>query len=64
MDYGYGSYAWTMSSDYFVKEAFRNVKKFIREYNMEYNKKLYDIHYSPKNTFSVVGYRPEFDTSS
>jgi hypothetical protein len=59
-----GSYAWIMSSDSYVKEAVKNVKKRMKEEGGEYNKKLSDVNYSPKNPYSAVDYRPELDTSS
>ena len=54
--YGDGSYTWTTSSDFYVKESIKNVKKRLKKYGLEYNKKLYDIRYSPKNLFSSVDY--------
>ena len=62
VDYGDVSYAWTMRLDYYVKEDIRNVKKNIKDETMDFNKKLYDINCSPKNTFSAVKKRPEWDT--
>ena len=51
-----------MRLDYYVKEDIRNVKKNIKDETMDFNKKLYDINCSPKNTFSAVKKRPEWDT--
>ena len=63
VSYADGSYAWSMSSDSYVKEAIKNVKARLRRDGLEYNKKLSDINYSPQNPFSAVNYRPELDTS-
>ena len=49
--YGDGSYAWTMSSDSYIKETINNADKRIKEDSLEYNKKLSDVNYSPKNIF-------------
>ena len=53
-----------MISNLYVKEAINNVKKRLKEDGMEYNKKLYDVNYSPKNPFSSVEYMPELETST
>ena len=58
-----GSYSWTMSSDSYVKEAIKNVKKRLKDDSLEFNKKLSDKNYSPKQPFSNASYRPELDTS-
>jgi hypothetical protein len=63
VSYADGSYAWSMSSDSYVKEAIKNVKARLKKDGLEYNKKLSDINYSPQNPFSAVNYRPELDTS-
>ena len=52
-----------MSSDLYVKESIKNVKKRPKEDGLEYNKKLYDVNYSPNNPFSSVDYMTELDTS-
>ena len=52
-----------MISDSYVKEDINTVKKRLKEYGLEYNKKLSDVNYFPKNSFSTVDYRPELDTS-
>ena len=57
--YSDGSYAWTMGSQNYVKEAIRNVKKQLLLYNLRFNKKLLDIKYSPKTLFSSVDYKSE-----
>ena len=51
---GNGSYSCTMSLDFCVKEAIRNVNRYMKDDNMEFSKKLSDINYSPKNTFYEV----------
>ena len=61
--YGNGFYAWTMSSNFCVKEVINSVKKRLKEEAMEYNKKHYVVSYYPKNPFSSVNYRPELDMS-
>ena len=58
-----GSYAWTMSSDSYVKEAVKNVKQRMQLDGYRFNKKLSDINYSPKQPFSSRDYRPELDLS-
>ena len=52
-----------MSSDSYVKEAIKNVKKRLKENGLEYNKNLSDIKYLAKNPFESVEYRPKIDTS-
>ena len=52
-----------MSSDSYVKEAIKNVKKRLKENGLEYNKNLSDIKYLAKNPFESVEYRPKLDTS-
>ena len=61
--YGDVSYAWTMISYSYIKEAINNVKKRLKEGGLKYNKKLYGVNYFPKNPFSSVDYSPELDTS-
>ena len=46
-----GSYAWTMSSQSYVKEAIRNMTKQLSLYNLRFNKELSDIRYSSKTPF-------------
>ena len=59
--YGNSSYDWTMISGLYVEEAIKNVKKRLKEYGMEYNKKLFDVKYSPNNPFASVDHRLELD---
>ena len=54
VDYGDGPYVWKISQDYFVREYIRNAKKRMKYDNVDFNKKIYDIHYSPKNPFYAV----------
>ena len=54
LDYIYGSCAWRMRQDYYIKEAIRNVKKHMKDENMDFNKNISEINYSPKNTFYTV----------
>ena len=61
--YGDGYYARRPISDSSVKEATSNVKKHVKYEKMEFNRKISDIIYSPKNIFYEVEYGPEFDTS-
>ena len=52
-----------MGSRSYVKEAIRNVKKQLLQYNLKFNRKLSDPNYSPKVPFSSVNYRSELDIS-
>ena len=54
VDYIDVSYAWTMSSDYCVKEAIKDVNIRMKDDNMEFNKNIYDIIYSQNNPFLEV----------
>ena len=58
-----GSYAWTMGSQSYVKEAICNIKKQLLQYNLKFNRKLSDVRYSPRTPFSFVDYKSELDTS-
>ena len=49
--YSDGSYAWTIGSQSYVKEAVRNVKKQLLLHNLKFNKKLSDIRYHQKPLF-------------
>ena len=51
-----------MSYGYYVTEYIQNVKKFIKDEKVDFNKKLSEINHSPNNPFSVVEYRPELGT--
>ena len=64
INYPDGTYAWTMSSNTYVKEAIRNVKKRLEEDGFIFNKKLSDKSISCPQPFSSLSYRPELDTSA
>ena len=51
VSYGDGSYAWTMSSDSYVKKVIKNVNKRLKEDGLEYNKNISDVNSYPKNPF-------------
>ena len=61
--YSDGSYAWTIGSQSYIKEAICNVKKQLLLYNLRFNKKLLDVKYSPRIPFSSVDYKSELDAS-
>lgn len=61
--YDDGSHAWTLSSESYVKEAVKNVKRRLTDDGYKFNSKLSDPNYSAPNPFSSVSYRPELDTS-
>ena len=50
-----------MSTEQYCKEAVKNVKKKLKEYGFEYNKKLLDPAYSGRQPSLNVNYRPELD---
>ena len=58
-----GIECWGMSAEQYCKEAVKNVKKQLKEYGYEYNKKLSDPAYLPRQPFSNVNYRPELDVT-
>lgn len=59
-----GTYAWTMSSQTYVKNAVKNVKERMKRDGFEYNRKLSDVRYSPKQPFTHISYKPELDVSA
>ena len=61
--YSNNSYAWSMGSRSFVKEAICNIKKQLSHNNLMFNKKLLDPNHSPKAPFSSIDYRSELDVS-
>ena len=61
--YGDGSYGWTMGSATYTSQAIKNLKKRMEKEGYEFNKKLSDVDYSPKQPFSSINYRPEMDVS-
>jgi hypothetical protein len=59
-----GSYAWTMSPQTYVKNAVKSVKDRLKKDGFEYNRKLSDVRYSPKQPFTHSSYKPELDVSA
>ena len=57
------SYAWTMGSTSYIKNAVKNIKARLQEDGYRFNPKLSDPSYSARNPFSSNDYRPELDTS-
>jgi hypothetical protein len=55
---------WGMSAEQYVTDSIKNLKKRLKEDGFEFNKKLSDVKYSPRNPFSNQKYRPELDTST
>ena len=53
---------WRFSAEQYVREAVKNVKKRLKEDGFEFNKKLSDVKYSPRQPYSTQKYRPELDT--
>ena len=64
MDYGDVSYSRTTSLEYYVKEEVRNVKKCMKDKNMEFKKKISDINHSPRKKFYADECRLELGTSA
>ena len=54
---------WTMGSANYCSKAIKNLKSKLKEDGFEFNKKLSDTKYSPRQPFSSNSYRPELDTS-
>jgi len=52
-----------MSSKTYLDKAIKNLKVKLKESGFEFNKKLLDPTYSPKQPFTTASYRPELDTS-
>ena len=52
---------WWMSAEQYCKEAVKNVKKKIKDSGYEFNKKLSDPQYSPRQPFSNVNYHSKLD---
>ena len=48
-----GLYAWAMGSTSYTKVAIKNVKKFLADHNLRFNKKISDTLYTPMNLFST-----------
>ena len=58
------TYAFTMGSATYIKNAIKNVKAKLKEDGFQYNSKLSSVEYSARQPFSAVEYRPELDTSA
>ena len=54
-----GSYAWDMGSTSYTKAVIKNVKKFLADHNICFNKKLSDTLYTTMNSFLTHDYRSE-----
>ena len=61
--YADGSYAWLMSSSNFVREVLRNIKKDLKQNDLQFNKKLSYPNYSARTSFCPIDYRLELDTT-
>jgi hypothetical protein len=62
--FGDGTYAWTMGSASYIRNAVKNVKARLKEDGFQFNSKLSSVEYSTRQPFSSVEYRPELDTST
>ena len=49
-----GSYAWLMSSNNYVREALRNIKKNLKQNDLQFNKKLSDPNYLERTPFCLA----------
>ena len=58
------SFAWLMGSANYVGKVVKNVKKALERDGFEFNRKLSDIRYSPKQPYTTASYCPEMDTSA
>ena len=58
-----GSYTWLMSSSNYVREALCNIKKDLKQNNLQFNKKLSDPNYLARTPFCPIDYRSELDTT-
>ena len=54
---------WGISCEQYVRDSIKNVKARLLESQLEFNKKLSSMEYSPQNPFSNVKYRPELEVS-
>ena len=50
-----------MVDETYATHCVNNMKKRVATKGFEYNKKLYDVNYSPQQPFSKINYRPEID---
>ena len=54
---------WGMSAEQYVRDAVKTVKTKLKKEGFEFNKKLSDPKYRPRQPFSNVNYRPELDVT-
>jgi hypothetical protein len=59
-----GSFAFTMGSSSYIKNAVKNIKARLKDDGFRFNTKLSSVEYSAKQPFSSNEYRPELDTST
>ena len=57
------SYAWSMGSQSYIKEAIRNIKKQLSQDNPKFDRKLSDPNYSPKVPFPSIDFKSKLDVS-
>ena len=53
-----------MGSTTYVEKVSKYIKKALEKDRYQYNRKLSDINYSPRQPFTIATYRPELDTST
>ena len=53
-----------MSSEQYVRDSVKNIKQHLKERGVEFNKKLSDVKYSPRQPYSNANYCPELDMST
>ena len=56
-----GLYTWKMVSKTYLEKAINNLKKNIKADGFIFNKKLFDVNYSPNQPFSITYYYPDLD---
>ena len=59
-----GLYSWAMGSNSYTKAEKNDVKYFLEDHNLCFNKKLSDIHYTPIHPFLKQDHRSESDDSN
>ena len=59
-----GGECWGLSAEQYVRDSVKNFKMRLKDSDLEFNKKLSSVEYSPKQPFSSQNYRPELDTST
>ena len=62
LHYEDGPYALTMGTKTYLEKVINNLKKKIEADGFIFNKKLSEVNYSPKQSFSTTSYCPELDT--